>query len=53
MKYKSGKKGQLPAFQFQRQDREVVQSLWEELYERYSGEDSPLDAELRLPGEGS
>ncbi len=53
MKYKSGKKGQLPAFQFQRRDREVVQSLWDELYERYSGEDSPLEAELKLPGEGT
>lgn len=52
MKYKSGKKGQLPAFQFQRRDRSVVQSLWDRLYERYSGEDSPLEAELRLPGEG-
>lgn len=51
MKYKSGKKGQLPAFQFQRRDRKVVQALWNELYERYSADDSPLDAVLRLPGE--
>ncbi|MFW6044740.1 MAG: type I DNA topoisomerase [Planctomycetota bacterium] len=51
MKYKSGGKGRLPGFQFQRQDRTVVQELWDELYERYSGADSPLEAELRLPGE--
>ncbi|MFW6457100.1 MAG: type I DNA topoisomerase [Planctomycetota bacterium] len=51
MKYKPGKKGRLPALQFQRQNRDVVQSLWDELYERYSADDSPLDAELRLPGE--
>ena len=49
MKYKSGAKGRLPGYQFQRQDREVVQALWDELYERYQGENSPAEAELHLP----
>ena len=51
MKYKPGAKGRLPGLQFQRQDRKIVQSLWDELYERYRGDDSPVEAELLLPGE--
>ncbi|MFB6344897.1 MAG: type I DNA topoisomerase [bacterium] len=49
MKYKQGEKGQLPAYQFQRQDRQVVEDLWEELKERYSSSESPLEAEFQLP----
>lgn len=48
MKYKQGKKGQLPAYQFQRQDRQVVEDLWNELKERYDAADSPIDAEFVL-----
>lgn len=49
MKYKSGARGRLPGYQFQRQDREVVQALWDEIYERYGDENSPAEAELQLP----
>lgn len=48
MKYKGGKKGQLPAYQFQRQDKTVVEELWNEIKERYSTEESPLEAEFEL-----
>lgn len=36
LKYKSGTQNEPPCFQFQRQDREVVEELWEELRDRYS-----------------
>lgn len=46
MKYQSGGPDQIPAYQFQRQDHEVVKDLWEELKQRYSGSNSPVDAEF-------
>lgn len=36
LKYKSGTQNEPPCFQFQRQDRAVVEELWEELRDRYS-----------------
>lgn len=48
MKYRPGEKGRLPAYQFRRQDRKVVEELREELKERYQGAESPLEAEFQL-----
>ncbi len=44
MKYRPGNEDYPPSFQFQRQDRERVETLRDKLLERYSGEDSPVDA---------
>ncbi len=48
LKYAPGNRNRLPGYQFQRQNYERVYSLWEELKNRYSGEDSPLEAEIRF-----
>lgn len=48
MKYQSGDKNNLPAYQFQRQDRSVVEELRDKLRQRYSNNDTPLEAEFEL-----
>jgi DNA topoisomerase-1 len=48
MKYKSGGQDRVPAYQFQRQDYDVVEELWDTLRERYSGSNSPVDAEFEV-----
>lgn len=53
MKLRSGTRDRPPGYRFQRRDRDTVQELWDELKERYAGRDSPMDAELRLPEDGS
>jgi hypothetical protein len=46
MKYRSGRGDDPRGYVFQRRDPAVVKELWEELKDRYSGDDSPLDAEF-------
>ncbi len=48
MKYQPGGKGRMPAYQFQRQNKERVEELRQELIERYTGENSPLEAEFEV-----
>lgn len=44
MKYKRGGSGRLPSYQLQRQDRQTVKAVYDELVQRYGGEESPLEA---------
>ena len=49
MKYRPGQKGRLPAYQYRRQDRTVVEELWETLRDRYENpEEGPLDPEVNF-----
>jgi hypothetical protein len=48
MKYQPGGKGRMPAYQFQRQNKERVEELRQELIERYTGEESPLETEFEV-----
>ncbi len=45
MKYKRGKEDRWPSYQFQRQDKKTVEKLRRKLKQRYSGKDSPVEAE--------
>ena len=46
MKYKSGGPNRVPAYQFQRQNKETVHELRKEIQKRYGGSNSPVDARL-------
>ncbi|MFP4687519.1 MAG: DNA topoisomerase, partial [bacterium] len=48
LKYRPGGEERMPSYQFQRQDKQTVAELRQEIIDRYEAENSPLKAEFKI-----